>query len=124
MVGQNALTESSNTIPVLIQLDSSTGTGFYAFSNNSIYLVTAKHVLMDGNNELRSQKGTLISGTKRHAAKPKNVVTTDFYELLKKNHIKYSTEHDYIIVKLGDLVFQNSEVHARLFNPPQIFRFS
>ena len=122
MVGQNALVESTNTIPVLIQLDRSTGTGFYAFSNNSIYLVTAKHVLMDGNNELRSQKGTLISDSNSTVSKQKNVVTTDFNELLKKKCIKYDSKHDYIVVKIGDLVSHNSDIQARLYNPPGIFR--
>lgn len=122
MVGQNALAESSSTIPVLIQLDRSTGTGFYAFSNNSIYLVTAKHVLMDDKNEFRSQTGTLISGSAKNSTKRKNVVTTDFNELMRTNHVRYDSKNDYIVVKLGDLVFQNSNVQARLYNPPGIFR--
>ncbi len=122
MVRQNALVESANTIPVLIQLDRSTGPGFYVFSNKSIYLVTAKHILMDSNNKLRSEKGILISGTNSRSTGKRNAVTTDFNELLKKNCIKYDTKNDYLVVKIGDLVTHNSNVQARLYNPPGIFR--
>lgn len=107
------------TYSVLIATDIGTGSGCVIRMSNSVYLVTAKHVLFaepEGTNApaLRSPaaviKGYLPSGTNQ----PVRAFAIGLAQLLNAGEVRYSTNRDVAIVRIEDCSSNNATVVSTL----------
>lgn len=94
--------------PVLIKMSSGAASGFYGRDSNSVYLVTACHVLYsDQGKTLKANQAELLS----YPADPKLlgtfVVNLDLAGLHAQSQIRAHSVHDVAIVRLGSIIEKN-----------------
>lgn len=96
--------ENNLAYPVLIKMDkNSCGSGFFLSSNQSFYLVTAKHVFLNpGSKELLCDKEFVITAYSQDPSikTPMQIVVQ--WDLVKTN-FKAHTTADVVIIKLGTI---------------------
>lgn len=98
-----AIPEDNLGYPVLITLDSgNTGSGFYLRLEPFLFLVTAKHVLLNDAGKLRSSKATALSYGRQIADASKTVIHLDL-DLLQSANIGIDPAHDLAIIRIGKL---------------------
>jgi hypothetical protein len=96
------------TIPVLIAHDKGTGSGCFLQLSNSVYLVTARHVLFsepEGANppKLLSTKATLTAYSQAGTTNvSERVVSLDLGVLMNAGEIRFSTNRDIVLVRVED----------------------
>jgi hypothetical protein len=88
--------------PVLISVGtSSTGTGFYLNTDEAIYLVTAKHVLIKQETGTPiDEKAILLSYSRDIIDKSQNVLQLDLNVLLQSGNLVFHTKADVAAVKI------------------------
>jgi len=101
-----ALLEDPRTFPTLIMHDRRTGSGVFLQVSNSVYLITAKHVLFaepEGTNAPALLSSTAIAKTYSRAGTT-NVSERKFAinlaELLSAGEIRFSTNRDVALVRV------------------------
>ena len=101
-----ALLEDPRTFPTLIMHDRGTGSGVFLQMSNSVYLITAKHVLFaepEGTNAPALLSSTAIAKTYSRAGTT-NVSERKFAinlaELLSAGEIRFSTNRDVALVRV------------------------
>jgi hypothetical protein len=115
---QRAIPDDNLAYPVLITINDSsgsvkgTGSGFYAYTDKYVYLVTAKHVLLDDKQQLHScgidektQKPIecgieLLSYSKDPADVKPNLVALDMPTLQRAGNIKLHPSQDVAVIKV------------------------
>lgn len=88
--------------PVLVNVGTSTGSGFYLSTSSAIFLVTAKHVLYDKKtNALYAHHAELTSYPKERAAIEKNVMRLDLSHMEAAGEIKTDSLRDIAVIRIG-----------------------
>jgi S1-C subfamily serine protease len=92
----------------------STGSGFFLRDADSIYLVTAKHVLFDERtNEILAKTLTLVSYSKELADTTPNIINVDL-SLLTPDNVKAHPSQDIAAVRLFHIDSDHSELGTPL----------
>src|ERR1700730_1291994 len=99
---QRAVPDNHLAFPVLFTTASNFGSGFYLSTENAIYFVTARHVILDqSRGDLVAKSAQLLS----HAADSKidrdNFFILDLAEMQVHGLIKSNPTKDAVIIKLG-----------------------
>lgn len=101
--------------PVLVSVGPSRGSGFFFQASNSVYLITARHVLFNDKADRTISTNLSLWGTQaecRAFAGPSNleptVMVIDLSLLLSRNEVRYSTNHDVAVVRVEDCHPTNS----------------
>jgi S1-C subfamily serine protease len=98
---QRAIPEDNLAYPVLLTIGSTTGSGFYLNAPDSVYLVTAKHVLFDpATHRLIDSHLTLLSYSKDPGDATHNVFVADLSALQTNGDIKPHPSQDVAVIKL------------------------
>jgi hypothetical protein len=102
---QRALPNDNLGYPVLITLNhGGTGSGFFLNAHQSVYLVTAKHVLFDADTQkLRGNRVEVTAYSKDPADDENTIIVLNLEELERSGSIKQHPLHDVTVVKLGDI---------------------
>ncbi len=104
--------EDNLAYSVLIKLSNgSSGSGFQLNSGSHIYLVTAKHVLVDKNGMLNADKGELVCQTADINDESTAVYEIDFRILQNSQNIFFHAEKDVAAFMIGTLDM-NSETNV------------
>ena len=99
------LPDDNLAYPVLINCGNSSGSGFFINGRESIYLVTACHVLYDPNQKIyHSQEVSAISYPKENAEHEKNVLNLHLPDLESLGLIATSFEKDLAVIKFAKLI--------------------
>lgn len=97
---QRAIPQDNLSYPVQISLESGNeGSGFYLNERTATFLVTAGHVLFDGNT-LRAPRASLLSYSREGWATGKTRLLVDLARLNAEGRIQRSKTHDVAIVKI------------------------
>jgi hypothetical protein len=104
------LPDNNLSYPVLIELNGSSGSGFYLnFEETTVYLVTAYHVLFDPQtNKIRSGSVNLISYDSSNLAK-KLILTVD----LSLAVIIADATRDTVTILMGDVANNNGAISTK-----------
>jgi hypothetical protein len=106
-----AIPDDNLAYPVLISLKSGNGgSGFFFNGRSSIYLVTAKHVLLDmarPEQPLLSNEGELVSYSRDAGEKKQNRFSINLATLDKAGHVIRHPTRDVIAVRLGSLTHRD-----------------
>lgn len=94
--------EDNLAYPKLIKFEKSSGSGFSLMASNKIFLITAKHVLFDKENNLRGEKIILISQTPGIDDESIIEHSIDFSKLDEKNILKHDT-FDIAAIEMGTI---------------------
>lgn len=104
---QRAIPDDNLAYPVLITLknkatgqESSSGSGFFLENDNTVYLVTAKHVLFDPKATLLNDTADLLSYSKDPSDFTQNLITLDLLALQKAGNIKINASEDVAVIKI------------------------
>lgn len=112
-----AIPDDNLAYPVLIlRPDGKTGSGFYLNTGDSVYLVTAKHVLFDSMSSSPAvPKITVLSYSRDPQNTGKNVVTMDLASLARAKEVIAHTSADVAVVRIADVKANSGgEVHTLL----------
>ena len=106
------LPQDNLAYPVLITIGKSKGSGFFYNTATAMYLVTAKHVLLESGLELFAQAANIhaISEDLQH----KVIINLDCKALLAAGALKKHERADVAVVKIG--VIGTDEKGGRLAN--------
>jgi hypothetical protein len=106
---QRAIPDDNLGYPVLITTPSgNTGSGALVNTSGALFFVTAKHVLFDKGGKLREQAAQLLSYSKDPANREPNIEVLDLAMLDKAGLISAHPGHDVAVIKLADVVTQES----------------
>lgn len=107
---QRAIPDDNLAYPVLVQFSDSLASGFYLNGTNSVYLVTAKHVLFGPPvNHTNNGVMSLLSYDRDPKEKGTNVVQVDMATLWRAGEIKGHPTADVAVVRIADLVRTDSD---------------
>lgn len=107
---QRSIPDDNLAYPVLVQFPDEKASGFYLNTNNSVYLVTAKHVLFDsptGNPpspHIHNGPMTLLSYPRNPKEPGKNLIQVDTAVLSQSGEITGHPVADVAVVRIGDIV--------------------
>ena len=94
---------------ILIDLGTSTGSGLIITDSTGVYLITAKHVIINTTKEGNNIKCSLISSGGKYLSYPHNYATSipniysiDFLSLYNDGKLKYSETRDIVVIKIGE----------------------
>jgi hypothetical protein len=106
-VAQRAIPDDNLAYPVLINVgDGSSGSGFFLNTSDSVYLVTAKHVLFNASNQLLSPHLNLLSYSKDPADLTKNSIAVDLSILQSSGDVRPHPTQDVAVVRLFHIAAQ------------------
>jgi V8-like Glu-specific endopeptidase len=113
-IAKRAIPDDNLAYPVLITLkNGSTGSGFYLNAVDTIYLVTAKHVLFDPDTkQLRDIALDLLSYSKDLTESKRNLLTLDISALNNAGNIKAHPSEDVVVVKIALVTPQQTKAEA------------
>lgn len=99
---QREIPDDNLAYPVLITLGNGNfGSGFFLNTKDSVYLVTAKHVLFDPTNQrLFDQHATLLSYSKDLSDSTPNRIVLDFAILQQAGKVKPHPSQDIVVVQV------------------------
>jgi hypothetical protein len=99
---QRAIPDDNLGYPVLITLgNGSSGSGFYIDNGKDIFLVTAKHVFFDPQNDtLLDTRATLLSYSKDPADDSNNLFSLDLAVLQNDGNLKPHPDHDVAVIRI------------------------
>ncbi len=103
------LPENNLAYPVLIKTDTSTcGSGFFLSSKGSLYLVTAKHVLVNQADEnlLCKEEFTITAYSQNISVKDPIVILVTVSSVI--DEIKKHPSSDVVLIKIGEIVIDPS----------------
>lgn len=121
-LGQRAVPEDNLGYPVFIQLSTGNnktefGTGFYLNHNSHMYLVTARHVLLQPpNHTLKSETATFISYGRNASDDSRNALIVNLKELLQTGLMRYHKVYDVAVIQLADTALSNTGLRVWDFN--------
>ncbi len=102
---QSTLLQEYLNYPVLLQIGNSGGSGFFFQSSNSIYLLTAKHVLYDvsSTNAPLPLRGMIVgcSSWKTFTSSVPTVANIDLAAANAAKEVRHHTNHDIAAVRVG-----------------------
>jgi Trypsin-like peptidase domain len=102
---QRSIPDDNLAYPVFVQFPDEQASGFYLNSNNSIYLVTAKHVLFSpATGLLHPGLMVLLSYLRDPKQVGTNVLTVDLGALSQAGEVKAHPIADVAVVRIGDVV--------------------
>ena len=95
------LPDNNLAYPVFILLDTGKcGSGFFISHNNGLYLVTAKHVILDSDNQFKGQESFKISAySSDHSIKEPMIISVDYTKL--KKEVKFHPVFDVLVMRIG-----------------------
>jgi len=114
---QRAIPEDNLAYPVLLTIGNSAGSGFYMNTPDTVYLVTAKHVLFDPAQRLIDSHLTLLSYSRDPKDATSNLVTADLTTLKASGDIKPHPTEDVVVVKLFTLKPSDDPNKGSLIHP-------
>jgi hypothetical protein len=92
-------------IPVLITInDGSSGSGFLLTTNTNVFLITAKHVLFNAENNLRGQNAVLVCPTSDINDNTTTDLRIDLNQLNISNNVRFHANKDIASINLGTIV--------------------
>ncbi len=98
-----SIPEDNLAYPVLIKFDgTSTGSGFNFRKDKFLYLVTAKHVLVNENNDLHGNEGSLVAYSPDSEDETPTVLKLNFENLMANENIKLHSTRDVAVIKIGE----------------------
>lgn len=103
------------SLSVLVELENNdTGSGFYIINKESLFFVTARHVLLKEEKEHKfipkSNTAILISPTSEIQLKNNKEIKLDLVELYNEGCINYNNLYDAVVVKIGSR--KNNEINT------------
>jgi hypothetical protein len=103
---QREIPDDNLAYPVLITLGNGNfGSGFFLNTEDSVYLVTAKHVLFDPTNQhLFDQHATLLSYSKDLSDPTPNRIVLDFAILQQAGKVKPHPSQDVVVVQVFSVI--------------------
>jgi hypothetical protein len=102
IIAQAPIPEEYLTFPVYIKLSNGgTATGFYYSDSTHFYLVTAKHVFFDPNNQLNSKSADLISYPRDPYKNPYNLLRCNLELLRDRKLVKSHNQFDVAVSQIG-----------------------
>jgi hypothetical protein len=106
---KRAIPDDNLAYPVLLKFkDGSSGSGFYLETIESLFLVTAKHVIFDPKtNKLQSSLDAL-SYPKEPKESGRNLISIDLEAVQKTRGIRVSQSEDVVAIKIGGVVTNSS----------------
>jgi S1-C subfamily serine protease len=97
-----AIPDDNLAYPVLVMFKASEGSGFFLNADKGVYLVTAKHVLLDPQTkQLRDKTLQILSYSKEPSNPDSNIATLDLETLEKNGDIKWHPTQDVAVVRIG-----------------------
>ncbi|MCJ7600239.1 MAG: serine protease [Desulfobulbaceae bacterium] len=104
--------------PVLISLSTgSNGSGFFLNNNDSIYLITASHVLFDETSgDLKSNQAKLLSYSCDPKETQRNIIQLDLKMLFESNRIKKHSSEDVTAIYIADAKVKEGETGEKSLN--------
>lgn len=102
MLAQRAIPDDNLAYPVLIQLSNGFASGFYLNTNSSVYLVTAKHVLVN-----QTGKINLLSYSRDPKETVPNVLDVDLGVASQRNEIKLHPTADVAVIRIASVTSEH-----------------
>lgn len=97
-----SLPENNLSIPILIKFNTgSSGSGFNVRTEGFLYFVTAKHVLVNGQNDLHGESAILTAYSEDLNDKTPTIIDLNLEILKKNNDIVLHTTRDVAVIKIG-----------------------
>jgi hypothetical protein len=117
-----AIPDDNLAYPVLITLKlGGTGSGFFLHAKKFMYLVTAKHVLIDiTKNTLLSDEADLVSYSKDSKDATPNRISLNLKALLSAGQLIKHPNRDTVIVRLAKLVRGKDGMHLQYIDGVEI----
>ena len=104
MAAQREIPDDNLAYPVLITMGSSSGSGFFLTNGSSMWLVTAKHVLCNPQNQSLLETHAILRSYSKDPNDPNpNILELDLAALDRNGDVKRHPSQDVIAVKLFDL---------------------
>ncbi|MBE0658463.1 MAG: trypsin-like peptidase domain-containing protein [Bryobacteraceae bacterium] len=114
---RRSLPDDNLAYPILITIKNETGSGFYLNAPKGVYLVTAKHVLLDQNTgKLKDTSFRLLSYAKDPSDPMPNIVTVDTTKVGATSVIGHPAQ-DVAVMKLFE---RNQENPSRIIPVPGV----
>jgi hypothetical protein len=110
------LPQDPRTFPALIVHDRGMGSGFFLQLSNSVYLITAKHVLFtesEGTNALQLQSPAAVVKSYAHVGTTnitERVFNIDLAQLMSAGEIRYSSNRDVALVRIEQCASNDSHL--------------
>lgn len=117
--GARAIPDNNLSYPVLITLNTgSTASGFYLGDSvhSYLYLVTARHVLFDTLNALKSDGATLLPYPLDPKDSGRNVLELDFKTIHEAENIRCHETSDVAVVRIAQLLRRGKELRTKFFD--------
>ncbi|MGA9882942.1 MAG: trypsin-like peptidase domain-containing protein [Candidatus Acidiferrales bacterium] len=99
---QRSVPDDNLAYPVLVQFPNELASGLYLNTGAEMYLVTAKHVLLDQNGRVRSGPMVLLSYSKDPKDSGTNILVADMTKLSEDGEVKLHPTADVAVVHIGD----------------------
>lgn len=100
---QRSVPDDNLAYPVLVKFPDELASGFYLNTATSVYLVTAKHVILDSKGNLRGGPVTLLSYSRDPKEAGRNLLQLDLASLLQAGDIKWHDTADVAVIRVAEL---------------------
>jgi hypothetical protein len=102
---QRSIPDDNLAYPVLVQFPDELASGFYLNTSKAIYLVTAKHILLDPRTgHVRNGPMSLLSYPRAPKESGTNLIEVDMASLSQAGEIKVHPSADVAVVHIADVV--------------------
>jgi V8-like Glu-specific endopeptidase len=104
-MARRAIPENNLVYPAMITIDSAAqGSGFYLNNGSNIYLVTAKHVILNNNGKPIGNIANILSYPSELFSKGKILIDIDLNVQQNNKNIMAHSTHDVAVICIGSLV--------------------
>lgn len=115
-----SIPEDNLVYSLLIKFDTGAqGSGFNIIKGNSLYYVTAKHVLFNNDGALHGKSAQIIGYSADTKDETPTIFQLDLEKLLNNNNIISHATHDVAVIRTGKVVGEPNEKNKRILTTQQ-----